>query len=311
MHEFLTFILTGSFGILTAVPVYLFLILLPAVFFFNLIQRLLLESGLFQRLSFYIGDFLAEVGLSVSSFLSIFMGFGCVTAALSSLADRKKRERIIGSTILCIAVPCSAQVAIIVSMFFLLNLHYILFFFAFIMLITLLLVFFLGKFVPGEKPLSSATPNKGVLRKPNFSACILASLKYAASFILHTAPTFVIASIIISILMFTGIFTIICNALAPYTCTFLNLPEDASSLFLLSLIKRDLGAAAMLAIVKAGVFSMAHITICLIMLTFFVPCFASLAVLFNKEGASATILIWVGSLAIASAAGKIASLILL
>lgn len=311
MRDFIVFSLTGSFGLLTAAPVYLFLVLLPAVFFINLIQAFLLASGLFQRASLRIAGPLAAGGLSASSFLSVLMGFGCVTAALSSLAQENKRERIIGSAILCIAVPCSAQVAIIAAMIFLLNLPYIVFFFSFIILFTLLLVFLLGKLIPGNPPTPLCPLQPAPMKKTNPRPLIAAVLKSSVTFVLETAPVFLLGCFIVSVMLFTGVFAFICEAMQPYTADFLALPPEASSVLLLGLIKRDLSATAMLTIVRMGSFSQAEIVVCLIMLTFFVPCMASLAVLLRREKPAVSLSIWFGSLVIATIAGKIASLLIL
>ncbi|MDD2217429.1 MAG: hypothetical protein PHX63_03240 [Eubacteriales bacterium] len=60
-----------------------------------------------------------------------------------------------------------------------------------------------------------------------------------------------------------------------------------------------------------GGFSQGEIVVCLIMLTFFVPCMASLAVLIRREKLPVSLLIWFGSLIIATIAGKLASLLIL
>lgn len=311
MTEFLNFALTGTFGILTAAPVYLFFILLPAVFAINLLQGILVGTGLFDRLSLCAGSRLSAAGLSPASLLSVLMGFGCVTAALSSLSETNKRERLIASAILCIAVPCSAQVAIIATMSFLLNLPYILFFFSFIILFISLLIFALGRLIPGNAPAVEPRDRNVSFRRIGFRAVAGSALRAAIAFVLETAPVFCLGCLTVSLLMFTGIFSRLVEAAVPYTCWFLRLPPEASSMFILSLIKRDLGAASMLTIVRTGAFSQAEIVVCLIMLTFFVPCFASLTVLVNREGFLRSLAIWSGSLALATCAGKIASLILI
>ncbi|MDD4390014.1 MAG: hypothetical protein PHW03_04360 [Eubacteriales bacterium] len=99
--------------------------------------------------------------------------------------------------------------------------------------------------------------------------------------------------------------------MSAYTQGFLNLPSEASPIFLLGLIKKDLSATAMLTIVTMGGFSQGEIVVCLIMLTFFVPCMASLAVLIRREKLPVSLLIWFGSLIIATIAGKLASLLIL
>lgn len=179
------------------------------------------------------------------------------------------------------------------------------------MISTFVLIYTLGRLIPGSTPVIELPASRMPLRKVGFRAVAVPALKSAAEFVLETAPAFLIGCLAVSSLMFTGILSALIDISSPYTCGFLHLPIEASSLFILSLIKRDLGAASMLTIIRTAAFSQAETVVCLIMLTFFVPCFASLAVLVHREGIWRSLAIWFGSLAMATCAGKIASLILL
>ena len=94
---------------------------------------------------------------------------------------------------------------------------------------------------------------------------------------------------------------------APITTEFLRVPENAANLFVMSIIKRDLGAAGFYSMVTDGDFTQKEILITLIVLTLFVPCFASQMILFKQGKAPTAILIWIGSFMIAFTAGGLIS----
>ena len=94
---------------------------------------------------------------------------------------------------------------------------------------------------------------------------------------------------------------------APLTVGFLNVPENAANLFVMSIIKRDLGAAGFYSMVQNGSFTQKEILVTLIVLTLFVPCFASQMILFKQGRPLAAVLIWVGSFLIAFSVGGLVS----
>jgi len=78
----------------------------------------------------------------------------------------------------------------------------------------------------------------------------------------------------------------------------------------MSIIKRDLGAAGFYSMVTNGAFTQKEILITLIVLTLFVPCFASQMILFKQGKALTATLIWIGSFIIAFSVGGFISWLL-
>ncbi len=79
---------------------------------------------------------------------------------------------------------------------------------------------------------------------------------------------------------------------------------------MLAIIKKDLGAAEMYAAVAQGSFSDIQITVILIVMTLFVPCFASLMVLYKDRGPLIASLTWVGSFLLSFIVGAVISRLL-
>ena len=299
-------LLIGQYGILTMTPTYLFGLLLPLVAGFYFLQHILDDSCLFPRIAKFLNKPFHLLGMNGNAIIPFVLGLGCVTVALISTSILgSKRERLIASTLLCIAVPCSAQVAIIVSFAFLLNIKFFLLYLFIIFGIFMLLGILLNLLLPGTlQPVVLPTPP---LQFPDFKKIIKITAKEAVSFLQDTVPTFLLGSIAISILDYYNGFMKLREWCAPITVEFLKIPENATNLFVMSIIKRDLGAAGFYSMVTNGSFSQKEILVTLIVLTLFVPCFASQMILFKQGKAIAAALIWIGSFAIAFLMGGFVS----
>ena len=107
-------ILAGEFGVLTMTPTYLIGVILPLVTGFYLLLSLLEDSGYLPRIAALSDRSLTAVGLNGRAVIPLILGLGCVTmGTLTTRILGSKRERFIATALMAIAVPCSAQIAVI------------------------------------------------------------------------------------------------------------------------------------------------------------------------------------------------------
>ena len=137
------------------------------------------------------------------------------------------------------------------------------------------------------------------------------SVLYGISFLKDTLLPFAAGSAILSVLSYTGFLDYLCRICAPVTESFLQLPREAASLFIMSIVKRDFGAAGLLSVIEQSSFTYRQLTVSMLILSLFVPCFASLIILLKQEGFAKALSIWAGSLALSILVGKLASLLLI
>ena len=84
-------------------------------FFFSF--ALLEDSGYLPRLAYLLDRVFQWVGLSGRAVLPLSLGFGCGTmATLVTRTLETRRERIIATMILALAIPCSAQLGVILAL---------------------------------------------------------------------------------------------------------------------------------------------------------------------------------------------------
>ena len=75
------------------------------------------DSGYLPRLSVLLNRFFRLIGLNGKAVFPVILGFGCGTMAMLScrILDTKK-EKILTSFLLALAIPCSAQLAVVLAM---------------------------------------------------------------------------------------------------------------------------------------------------------------------------------------------------
>jgi ferrous iron transport protein B len=304
--NFIGNMLIGEYGLLTMVPIYLFGLLLPLVIGFNFMMSILEDSGLLPRIAVLLDRLFTFLGLNGRAVIPMILGFGCVTMALiSTRILGSKRERIIATVLLCVAVPCSAQFGVIIGIAATISLKYTLVYILAIILVFAFLGVLLNKLLPGTSTdLLIDIPS---VRIPVASNIIKKTFQKAKHFIIDAGPMFALGSVIVSILSFTNSFPRISSFFAPITVHFLKLPEEVTNVFIMGIIRRDFGAAGLYTLVENNVLSEAQTVVALVVITLFVPCIASIMVLFKERKPLDAALIWLGSFTSAFLVGGIVS----
>ena len=95
--------------------------------------------------------------------------------------------------------------------------------------------------------------------------------------------------------------------LAPLTEGWLQLPRQAATAFVMGMVRRDFGAAGLTELALSPL----QTVTALIVMTLFVPCIASLMILFKERGPREALLIWGGSWGVAFMVGGIFSHLLI
>ncbi|QIB69830.1 hypothetical protein Ami103574_11080 [Aminipila butyrica] len=326
LYPLLNYIIWGDFGLLTMVPYFLLKILFPIITSFYLLQLFLLESNLLHLAARRLDGLFQKIGLSAGTFLPLLLGFGCVTVALGALQlHPNPRERRIAQILLCLFIPCSAQLVINTVLVFQTSRRYLVAYIILLCVIFLLGGFLLNKWLPGkpakvrtgknaksQRTYRSPTAPRGLsFTVPRLLPLLTKALRSSSGFLLEMAFPFAIGNILVSILSYVGFIDRLCLWTAPVFCQFLKLPADAAAIFVLSIIKKDLGASSLLALFAKGTFTQAQSFICVVMLTLFVPCLASMIVLLKHESKRISLAIWLFSVFLTLALGKLLSILLI
>jgi len=307
-------ILTGEFGLLTMTVQYIIGVLLPLIISFNIFMAILEDSGYLPRLAVLTDRMLTKVGLNGRAIIPIVLGFGCITmATISTRILGSKRERTIVTAILGLVVPCSAQLGIIVGLMAVAGglkawIIYLLSIFTILVSVGTVL----NKILPGKSThlLIDLPP----MRLPVMKNVFNKTFSKTVHFLKEATPLFFLGAFIVTILKISGGLGFIQNVVAPVTVQVLHLPPEAATIFIMGLIRRDFGAAGLAKMAGLGsaaaILTPMQVLVCLVVITLFVPCIASVIVMYKERGWKEASLVWFGSWVMAFIAGGILSSIL-
>ena len=296
----------GEFGAVTMTLTYLLFLLLPLVLGFYFALSILEDSGYLPRLATLVDRALRVIGLNGRAVIPLILGFGCVTmATITTRLLGSQREKTIATTILQLAIPCSAQLGVIAALLATAGVTATLIYTGVIFFILVGIGTVMHRTLPGEiSPLLIDLPH---MRMPQLNKVTQKTLFKTWFFMKEASPWFFIGALVVSILQVTGALFVIMDVLQPLVVDWLQLPREAATAFVMGLVRRDFGAAGMYHLDLTPY----QIVAALVTITLFVPCVASLMVMLKERGLREGMIIWFGSLFLALFVGGVVSQILI
>ena len=269
----------GEYGMFTLGLRYSVAIILPIVGTFFFAFSIMEDSGYFPRMAMLIDRLFKKIGLNGRAVIPMVLGFGCDTmATMVTRVLETKRERIIATLLLALAVPCSAQLGVILGILSA-KPGALLIWALFITGIFLLIGFLTAKLLPGEGP--SFYMEIPPLRLPKLGNVLVKTYTRMQWYFAEIVPLFIVASILIWIGNLTGLFQILVNVFKPLV-KFMGLPPEAAVVFLFGFFRRDYGAA--------GLYDMSaqltgtQMVVAASALTLFLPCVAQFLMMKKERG---------------------------
>lgn len=295
-------ILVGEFGLLTMTFTYLLGLLLPLVIGFYLALSIMEDSGYLPRLATLVDRALTGIGLNGRAIVPMILGLGCVTmATMTTRILGSQRERRIAVALLGLTIPCSAQLAVITAMLAGLGPGFALAYAAIIFGVLAIVGTALNRLLPGKSTgLLIDLPH---LRIPRPMNVLRKTFNKVVMFLLDAGPLFAIGALLISILQVSGGLARIQDVLAPLTVGWLQLPKEAATAFVMGFVRRDFGAAGLLEMELSSL----QVLVSLVTITLFVPCIASVMMLFKERGSREAAVVWAGCLVVAFTVGGLIS----
>lgn len=291
-------ILVGEFGILSMTVVYILGLLLPLVAGFYLALSAMEDSGYLPRLATLMDRLLTMIGLNGRAVIPIILGFGCVTmATITTRLLGTQREKRIATVLLGITIPCSAQLGVIASLLAGVGPGVTLVYVAVIFGVFAVLGTALSRVLPGRS--SDLLIDLPPLRLPRLDNVLQKTATKSYMFLSEATPLFALGALIIGILQVTGLLVSLQDTLAPLTVGWLRLPKEAATAFIMGFVRRDFGAAGLYDLALAPL----QILVALVTITLFVPCIASVMVIFKERGWREGVAIWLGALVLAFLVG--------
>jgi len=275
-------LLVGQYGLWTMGMTYALALILPIVTTFFFAFGVLEDSGYLPRLTVIANRLFSLIGLNGRAVLPMVLGLGCVTmATLTTRILHSPRERMITIFLLALAIPCSAQLGVVLGMLGGVSFTAVLVWALAMLAILLLSGFLASKLLPGRRiPLVTELPP---MRLPILGNVLKKTGGRLKWYLLEVIPLFLLGTFIMYSLDKSGALPAIIEAGEPLVSGWLGLPKEASAAFVMGFLRRDFGAT--------GLFAMAHslspiqAVVGMITLTLFIPCFASLMMMIKEQGA--------------------------
>lgn len=270
-----------DYGIVTLGIRYAIAIILPIVGTFFIAFSIIEDTGYLPRLALLVDRIFKKIGLNGRAVIPMVLGFGCDTmATMVTRTLETVRERIIATVLLALAIPCSAQLGVILGL--LSGVPGALMVWTLAMTVIFLVVGFLAaRVVPGELPMfyMEIPP----LRLPQLGNVLVKTLTRMQWYFLEIFPLFIIASVILWAGKLTGALEAMVSLMRP-VMDLLGLPSEAAAAFIFGFFRRDFGAAGLYDLQTAGLLSPVQLTVAAVTLTLFVPCVAQFLMMKKERG---------------------------
>jgi ferrous iron transport protein B len=289
----------GEYGVITLGLRYAVGIILPIVATFFLFFSVLEDSGYFPRLALLVDRLFKKIGLTGRAVIPMVLGFGCDTmATMVTRTLETVRERIIATLLLALAIPCSAQLGVIMAL--LSKAPGALAIWSLCLVLIFIVVGYLAaRLIPGETPMfyMELPP----MRLPQLSNILTKTYARMHWYFLEILPLFILASV----LLWIGKITFFLDRMADWgglLMSALGLPRETAVSFIFGFFRRDYGAAGLFDLQTKGLLNPRQLTVAAVTLTLFMPCIAQFLIIKKERGMkiAAAIGLFVSSLAFCS-----------
>lgn len=276
-------LLVGEYGLVSMGLAYSLSIVLPIVVVFFAVFGVLEDSGYFPRLTVLTNNFFKLVGVSGKATLPIVLGFGCVTmAVLATRILETRKERMIAITLLSLAIPCSAQLGVIMALLAAVSPAAVALIAAIIGVEFVAVGFVLGRILPG--PRADFMIELPPMRGPRAGNIVRKTMARGTWFLREAIPFFIAATAILFVLDRTGAMTFVHRAVQPVVGRFLGLPVETAEVFIVGFFRRDYGAAGLYRLWQEGVIGGNQVVVALVVISLFMPCLATVIVTVKEIG---------------------------
>ncbi|MFC1576067.1 nucleoside recognition domain-containing protein [Candidatus Omnitrophota bacterium] len=211
---------------------------LPYIISFYLVLGVLEDFGYLPRFAVLMDNFMHRLGLHGYAVIPMILGLGCnVPGALATRMLEEKREKFIAMTLMAIAIPCMAQIAMIVGLVGQRGGIYValIFFILFILLIVKGLV--LNMVMKGKSPeiLVEIPP----YRIPQIQAVLKKLWLRVSSFVKEAVPYVLLGVLVVNILYALNIIDAFSKAFAPIMEGMWGLPKEAIAALIIGFLRKD------------------------------------------------------------------------
>jgi ferrous iron transport protein B len=282
----------GPYGLLTMALTYSLALVLPIVGTFFLAFGFLEDSGYLPRLAVLLDRAFKKMGLNGKAVLPMVLGLGCDTmATLTTRILETRKERLIAILLLGLGVPCSAQLAVVLTMLGSLSVTAMLVWLTVVVGVIVLVGALAAKALPGRG--SDFVLELPPLRFPRPGNILVKTLARIEWYVKEAVPLFVLGTLVLFVADRLDLLARVERAAEPVVTGLLGLPRETATAFVIGFLRRDFGAAGLYHMAQSGQLDPRQIAVTVVVITLFLPCIANFFMMVKERG-------WKTGLAIAS-----------
>ncbi|MDD1772375.1 MAG: ferrous iron transport protein B [Methanomassiliicoccales archaeon] len=289
-------------------------IVIPYILLFYLILGVLEDSGYLPRVVVLLDRIMHKIGLHGQAVIPMLVGVGCnVPAILATRMIESRREKLILATIIVMAVPCSAQMAVIIGT---IGRYGGIIYVMVILLILLGLILVLGrllhkvlKFEPSS--LMMEIPDLTVPSAKNVGKKTWMRVK---EFFVIAFPILLVGSIALEVLSAYGVLETLVDPLSFFTVGLLGLPAIIIIALIFGLLRKEMSFQLLVVLFGtadlASVMTLDQLFVFALVMATFMPCLSALTVMIREYGLKDSLKVTFASMALAFTLGGVANLVL-
>ncbi len=264
------------------------------------------DVGYLPRVAFLMDVFMHKIGLHGKAVIPFILGYGCnVPAIMATRILEEPRDRFI-TGFLATFIPCSARITIIYGLVaYFIGPGAALFIFFFNIFIIGLIGKILNKILPFSSPGMILEIPK--YHMPSLKVVIAKTWLRMKDFIYIAWPLLIVGSLILSLLQYYKLDLLLNKLLQPLTVWILGLPNFVGTTLIFGVLRKELSmvmlmqAAGTSDIIK--VMTPEQIFIFTIFIVFYIPCVATIAVLYREFGLKKSLIITFSTVGVAAFLG--------
>jgi len=275
--------LVGPFGLWTMGMTYALALILPIVTTFFLAFGVLEDSGYLPRLAVLVHRLFRMIGLNGRAVLPMVLGLGCVTmATVTTRILETRRDRLLAILLLALAIPCSAQLGVVMGMLAGVSFSATLIWFAVVLAVLFGVGWIAARLIPGQR--TTLLVEIPPLRLPQLSNVIVKTGARLEWYLREVVPFFLAGTFLVFFLDKIGVLTRLAGLGEPLVTGWLGLPPEAGVAFLMGFLRRDFGATGLFVLANQGLLNPLQIVVAMVTITIFIPCVAAVMMIARERG---------------------------
>lgn len=307
--QFIRDLFVGEYGVITMAVTYALALILPIVTTFFLVFGALEDSGYLPRLAFMVDRAFKKIGLNGRAVLPMILGLGCDTmAVLTTRILYTKKEKILVTFLLALAVPCSAQLGVTLGILSAVSFSALLIWLTVIIFVMFLVGYISSRVIPGRS--SDFILEIPPLRLPRIKNILVKTLMRLEWYLREAVPLFILGTLVLFVLDKLKLLKIIMKLFAPISSGVLGLPQKSAEAFILGFLRRDYGAAGFKNMFDNGLLDPVGTIVAMTTITLFVPCIANFFIMIKERGLKTALLMVAFIVPFAITVGGVLNLIL-